>query len=150
MRHTRFDTVPTLLVMVAGSMLALGLLAGCATKQPPPPGPYAAPTVGGSLEQTETLVYLDQPLQNVLSVEGQRARYTSDSRLVAEANLRNLSNQPLSIQVQTVFKDEQNMASGDSSAWQTIMLNANATETYSTTALNAKSTRYTIRVRIPR
>ena len=120
------------------------LLLACKT------GPYTAKAHPPVLEDTETLVLLDKPLQKNISVEGQRAGYTPEGRLVAEAKIRNLTKDNLSIQAQTIFKDDAGMSSGDESAWQTMLLNPNAMETYRATALNANSKKYTIRVRLTR
>lgn len=131
-------------------LLAAGPLTACAKKQIPP-GPYKALTYQpGTLENTDTLVLLDAPLQGMISVEGQRAAFLPDGRLKAEANIRNMLGASSTIQVQTVFKDADNMSTGDETAWQNVILSPNAMQTYSATALNAKSARYTIRVRLPR
>jgi hypothetical protein len=129
-------------------ILAAGPLTACAKKQIPP-GPYKALTQG-TLENTDTLVLLDAQLQGMISIEGQRAAYLPDGRLKAEANIRNMVGASNTIQVQTVFKDADNMSSGDETAWQNVILSPNAMQTYSATALNTKSARYTIRVRLPR
>lgn len=122
----------------------------CATQPAREPGPYLATSHPPVLEDTETLILLDQSLRSSISVEGQRASYTPDSRLVAEAKIRNLVERAQEIQVQTVFKDNAGMSSGDETAWQTLILNPNAMETYRATALNDHSTKYTIRIRVAR
>lgn len=114
---------------------------GCKT------GPYTAKSVQPSPEDTESLVLLDKELVKQISVQVQRAGFTSDGRLTAEANLRNLTKKTLNVQVQTVFKDAQGLSTGDESAWRTMILNPNAMETYQSNAMNMKAERYTIRVR---
>lgn len=129
------------------SVLALSscmLLTACKT------GPYPALKHGTGLEETETLVLLDKELQKAVSVDAQRCSFSLGKRLQAEANIRNCLDTSLNIQVQTIFKDSSNMSAGDETAWRTIILQPYATETYSATALNELSDRYTIRVRLER
>lgn len=140
MRKFCHAILPFLPVIV---LCVLPILAGCKTQ----PGPYVATSHPPVLEDTETLVLLDQELQKTISVEGQRASYDTNGRLKAEAKIRNLTPNTYTVQVQTVFKDEAGMSSGDESAWRTLILNANAMETYSEVALNDKSDKYTIRIR---
>ncbi len=133
----------------ASVILVTPILIGCQTEEPVY-GPYRALDYAGELEDQETLVLLDSALQGMLSVEGQRASFTPEGRLFVQANFRNLLEQPTQIQIQTVFRDEHGMSNGDESAWVTTILQPNATETYSETALNNKSYQYTVRVRLPR
>ena len=58
-------------------------------------GPYKAKSHAPVLEDTESLVLLDKPLRKMISVEGQRASYAPDGRLVAEAKIRNLTRETL-------------------------------------------------------
>lgn len=146
---------PTTLTKIAGHLALTALaglvIVGCASAPSREPvGPYQALTHSPVLEDSETLVLLDAGLQSRISVEGQRASFDGDGRLVAEAKIRNLTPANYSVQVQTVFKDEAGMSSGDESAWQTLLLNPNAMETYRCSALNAKSAKYTIRIRTTR
>ena len=129
-------------VAALAALLGLSIIAtGCKT------GPYTASAVQPSPEDTESLVLLDKELVKQLSVQVQRAGFTSDGRLTAEANLRNLTKKTMSVQVQTVFKDAQGLSTGDETAWKTVILNPNAMETYQASALNTRSERYTVRVR---
>ncbi len=137
--HTHLS-ISVVAVLLGAAVLA----AGCKT------GPYAAKSRGPVLENTETLVLLDKPLVKSISVDNQRAGYTADGRMVAEATLRNMTKKMQNVQVQTVFKDETGLSQGDETAWKTVILNPNAMETYQATALNASSKKYTIRVRLAR
>jgi len=113
-------------------------------------GPYPALKHGIGLEETETLVLLDKELQKAISVDVQRSSYSPEGRLQAEANIRNRLDTNLNLQLQTMFKDSANISSGDETAWRTIILPPYATETYSAVAMNDRSDRYTIRVRLER
>ena len=110
-------------------------------------GPYTAKTAPNAFEKTDTLVLLDKALVKSLSVEGQKAEWSPDGRLVARANIRNLKKKMQHVQVQTVFKDEAGMSAGDETDWKTMILSPNATDTYQAIASNSASTGYTIRVR---
>jgi hypothetical protein len=128
-----------------------GVAGGCKTAPvetvPVMQGPYKALSHGAGLEESDTLVLMDAGLQGSLSVERQEASRTADGRIIAVANVRNTSTRENHIQVQTVFRSASNISSGDETAWQTMLLQPNATETYSATALNGNSDHYTIRVR---
>lgn len=137
-----------MITRVAVCLLLIPLLLGgmaCRTQ-----GPYAPLKHGTSLEETESLVLLDKPLQKMVSVDSQRAGYTPDGRMVAEAVVRNNSSQTLNIQAQTVFKDGSGFSSGDETAWETLILQPNAQSTYRASALNKNSAKYTIRIRMER
>jgi len=118
---------------------------GCQTQ-----GPYAPLKRGTSLEGTESLVLLDKPLQKLISVDAQRASYTTEGRIIAEAILRNNSDNAVNVQAQTVFKDDAGFSSGDETAWVTLILPPNGQSTYKAVALNERSQQYSIRIRMER
>lgn len=125
-------------------------ITACQTQTQPVQGPFAPLKQGTSLEETETLVLLDQPLQAMISVDSQRAGYNPEGRLVAEAIIRNNYGTSITIQAQTVFKDAGGFSSGDETAWQTLILQPNAQAAYKAAALNVASAKYTIRIRMER
>ena len=127
-----------LICAMAACFLAM---AGCAH------GPYVPRSEPQALENTEAVVLLERALTKSLNVEGTEITQPPGEKLCAKANLRNLKNKQQKIQVQAVFKSESGMSTGDETAWKTLILSPNATETYQATALNTDSTRATIRVR---
>ena len=123
---------------------ALGLMVGCSSHY----GAYVPATVPeAAAENRNTMVLLSEDLYNSVAVEGQQAKYSDDGRLQVFANLRNRTDKRLTVQVQTVFKDENNFSTGDETAWETIVLTELSQHTYQSIAQNSKARRYTIRVR---
>lgn len=133
--------------VLASLILTVFLLGGLACRTQ---GPYEPLKRGVSLEETESLILLDKPLQKLISVDAQRAGYTPEGRIIAEAILRNNSNNTVNVQAQTVFKDDAGFSSGDETAWVTLILPPNGQSTYKAVALNEKSHQYSIRIRMER
>jgi uncharacterized protein YcfL len=128
--------------MIVVAALALSL--GCES----PKGAYAPTSQPEyALENTLNVVLLNSELAGSLAVEGQRASYAEDGRLQVFANIRSRTPKRLTIQVQTVFKDENGFSTGDETAWETIILTELSQTTYQSIAQNTKARRYTIRVR---
>jgi len=63
------------------------------------------------------------------------------------ANIKNRENRRIQVQVNCVFKDDQGMATGDETPFQTLILAENSTEAVSFAAMNPQDRKYTIRVR---
>lgn len=135
------NTQPTLLL---SATLALALLAGCVTE----PGPFAPlDTTKYTLENTEKFVLLDQPAQISVTCTGLQERILADGRLEVVANVKNRESRRLEVQINCVFKDEQNFSTGDETPFQTLILAENSTEAVRFTAMNTTAKKYTIRVR---
>ena len=125
------------------SIAAVGFTLGCAHD-----GAYIPVTEPeAAAENYHTVVLLDEDLADLIAVEGQRARYSDDGRLQVYANFRNREDKRVTVQVQTVFKDENGFSTGDETAWETIIIPELAQTTYQNIAQNSKARRYTIRVR---
>jgi len=123
---------------------ALGFVVGCSTHK----GAYVPVTEpDATQENRETVVLLEEDLEDVIAVEGQQAKYGEDGRLQVFANLRNREEERVTIQVQTVFKDENGFSTGDETAWETIILTELSQHTYQSIAQNPKARKYTIRIR---
>ncbi len=126
------------------SLAALGLALGCSTHK----GAYVPVTEPqAAAENTSTVVLLNEKMYELVAVEGQMAKYSDDGRLQVFANLRNRKEHRLSVQVQTVFKDENGYPTGDETAWETIIIPELSQHSYQSIAQNSKARRYTIRVR---
>ena len=125
-------------------ILALVLLAGCATE----PGPFAPlDTTKFTLENSDRFVLLDQPAQVSVTCTGLQERPLADGRLEVVANVKNRESRRIQVQINCVFKDDQGFSTGDETAWQTLILAENATEAVRFTAMNKLARKYTIRVR---
>ena len=132
-------------VVVAGVLIGftgLLLLAGCSR-----PGPYRAERAPGALEEHETVVVLSRSLKDRVKVEGQRADRLPDNRLEVHANIRNYSNDPVHIQVQTVFKDRDAISLDDETTWKPLLMTESGTQTYTATSMSDQAEFYTIRIR---
>ena len=70
-----------------------------------------------------------------------------DGRLQVRANILNLVNKRVDLQVNCIFKDEQGFSTGDETPFQTMILDETAHETITFTSLNTKAKDYTVRAR---
>ena len=135
------NTKPTLLL---SATMALALLAGCVTE----PGPFQPlDTTKYTLENTDKFVLLDKPAQISVTCTGLQERILADGRLEVVANVKNRESRRIEVQINCVFKDDQNFATGDETPFQTLILAENSTEAVRFTAMNTTAKKYTIRVR---
>lgn len=110
-------------------------------------GPYRAksPKKDKELyEQTQNFVVLDKALQKKIAVADQSPSRTEDGRLKVRAKILNKTKKDLSIQVQTIYKDEEGYPV-DETNWQLEIIPAKAYYYYESKSLNNKATDYTIR-----
>ena len=117
---------------------------GCQTHtgaQPPP----ANTTQAGS-ESHGTFVPLDSGAQTSVTASGIQEKHLPDGRLQVTANVRNLENRRIQVQINCVFTDEQGFAV-DETPFRTLILDENAQESVPFVAANTQAKRYTIRVR---
>jgi len=127
-------------------MLLAAALAGC--HRVPQEGPYPALSVPkAALEERETVVILDGSVAGKIAVENQAVRRDAQGRLEVLANIRNRTRYDQAIDVQTVFKNETGISTGDETAWKRLSLGANETQTYSAISLDDRPVRYTVRIR---
>lgn len=130
------SSIPTALLIVF-------LLGACAHHE----GPYVPVTQSPSTEDLYSVVELDPTLVKTVAVDHTNGRKLSDRRLEVAANIRNRTTKDLKIQVQTVFKDEGGYSTQEDSAWGTLFLTANETETYKIVSRERNAAKYTIRIR---
>lgn len=126
----------------------IALLQGCAA------GPYKPIRydVGQDLERQSNVVILDKELDNQFAkkrvvILGERGSLTEDGRLKVLCEIRNMKKDTLRVQIQTVFKDGDNFSIEQDTPWELVLIPGFATTTYTTTALNVKAKKYTIRIR---
>lgn len=125
-------------------MIVLGIVSGCATTKP---GPYLPVSASPTLEDIANVVLLDEGLQDWIAVDRVKAEKLLDGRTKVVANIRNMQSSAITIQSQTVFKDDEGFSIGDDTAWQTIIFSPNESKTYDTTSMKTGANRYTIRIR---
>jgi uncharacterized protein YcfL len=121
------------------------ILFGCATE-----GPYVPAGKHPGTEIENTAVIMDAEIKGDIAVDTQHAVRTPQGKLKALANIRNRTNQDLTVQVQTVFRNEGGFSIEDDTSWETIVLTANSTHTYISTSTNRKADLYTVRIRLMR
>ena len=66
------------------------------------------------------------------------------------ANILNLVNKRVDLQINCIFKDAQGFSTDDETPFQTLILDETAQETITFTSLNTKAKDYTVRVRLAR
>jgi uncharacterized protein YcfL len=133
-----------MLSLAAGASLLVAL--GCKSHE----GPYLPDTSNPDVvsEKNALVVLLDSGVQRSISTEGEIQSATlPDGRLRVMAPIRNRENRRIQVQVNCVFKDEQGFSTGDETAWRTLFLDENATESVEFVSLNARAKNFTIRVR---
>ena len=113
-------------------------------------GPYVPDTANAEVvsEKHALIVLLDSGVQRSISSEGEIQSATlPDGRLRVMAPLRNRENRRIQVQVNCVFKDAQGFSTGDATAWRTLFLDENATESVEFVSMNDKAKNFTVRVR---
>jgi len=95
---------------------------------------------------------MDKELDNQFAkkrvvILGERADFTEDGRLKVLCEIRNMKKGLLRIQIQTVFKDAGDFSIEQDTPWELVLIPSFGTYTYTTTALNIKAKKYTIRIR---
>lgn len=139
-----FNKIIILLVVVLA-------LSGCAA------GPYKAVRYDTSkdLERQSNVVIMDKRLSNQFSkkrvaIVGEKSEWTLDNRLKVYCEIKNMKKDVLRLQVQTVFKDQNNFSIESDTNWELILVPGFSTYAYTTTALNDKAKKYTIRIKLAR
>ena len=130
--------------LVAGAFL----LNGCAA------GPYQTIPydVQQDKERTLKVVVLDKELDNQFAkkrivILTKETGWTEDQRLKVYCEIRNMKDEMLRLQIQTVFRDEKGLQIGEDTNWELILIPGYATHAYTTTAFNTEAKDYTIRIR---
>jgi len=65
-----------------------------------------------------------------------------------DCEIRNMKKNLLRLQVQTVFKDENDFSIEMDTNWELVLIPEFSTYAYTTTALNNKAKKYTIRIKL--
>jgi hypothetical protein len=129
----------SLIALFAASVL----LPGCKTSRGALP---PLDTTKYNYETTGKFALMDRRAQNSVTCTGLQEGRTQDGRLQVGANIQNLENRRIEVQVQCLFKDVQGFVL-DETPWQTLILTENGQETVKFTAMDNKPSTYTVRVR---
>ena len=125
------------------SLLAMLLLSACGGGSSNFP-PKDTSKSGGGPEPK--FVLLDPATSKSITCSGLQERYLQDGRLEIVANVRNLENRRLEVQINCVFRDDQNFPL-DETPFQIVILTENATEGIRFTSVSNKAKSYSVRVR---
>ena len=116
------------------------LLSGC-----------GAPTARQSaISNNSKFVALGSLGSRILQCTALQENELPDGRLEVRANILNLVNKRVDLQINCIFKDAQGFSTGDETPFQTLILDETAQETVTFTSLNTKAKDYTVRVRLAR
>ena len=129
---------------LAGFALGVSLLiVGCK-------GPWPAKTPKPKekvVEHENSVVVMDQSLHDEgIVVTGQKSERTPDGRLKVTVEIKNETDKKGVLQVQTVFKDANNMPIDDQTNWEFIVLDPFAIYYYTATSFKTEASRYTVRI----
>ncbi len=124
------------------SVLAPLLSPGCK-------GPYEARGGDRGIEAHEQIVLMDEDLKWPIKVVASKADRTPDARLAIAVDLQNRLEQPLVVQIQTVFKDKDGMSTGDETNWEFVTIPGYSTHTYRVTSGNSQAADFLVRIRRP-
>jgi hypothetical protein len=136
---------PLRLFTMLGALVALAFSAGCVIEVPERQS--LVDTTKFTLEDTDRFVQLDRTTPYSVTCTGLQERPLADGRLEVTANVKNREARRIQVQINCVFRDEQGLATGDETPWQTLSLSENSTEAVRFTAMNATARKYTVRVR---
>ena len=134
--------------LVANLVAGVFLLNGCAA------GPYQ--TIPYDVQQDKErnlkVVVLDKELDNQFAkkrivILTKETEWTEDQRLKVYCEIRNMKDEMLRLQIQTVFRDEKGLQIGEDTNCELILIPGYATYAYETTAFNTMAKDYTIRIR---
>jgi len=138
----------TKLLSILCFVFGIFFLNGCAA------GPYhSIPyNVNQDKERNLKVVILDKDLDNQFSskrvvILTQKINQTEDGRLKVYCEIRNMKNDLLRLQIQTVFRDDKGFQIGDDTNWELILIPQFSTYAYQAAAFDSKAKDYTIRIR---
>ena len=110
-----------------------------------------APTaVQSTISNNSKFVALGSLGSRIVQCTGLQENTLPDGRLEVRANILNLVNKRVDLQINCIFKDAQGFSTGDETPFQTLILAETAQETITFTSLNTKAKDYTVRVRLAR
>ena len=110
-----------------------------------------APTAAQStLSNNSKFVALGSLGSRIVQCTALQENTLPDGRLEVRANILNLVNKRVDLQINCIFKDAQGFSTDDETPFQTLILDETAQETITFTSLNTKAKDYTVRVRLAR
>lgn len=129
------------------TLAAVGLALWACHAAPPVEGPFGVPSAPQRAEDLQTFVILDPQLVGRISVDRHGVQRDPNGRLAVQVFVRNRTQYPQAIDVQTAFRDEQGFDINDTTAWERLSLEPNATAAYRAVSLDSRAARYVVRFR---
>lgn len=100
-----------------------------------------------TVENTDRFAALDPAAEAAVMCTGLQERTLGDGRLEVVANVKNRGSEPVRVQLQCLFLDDQGEATEVGAPWQTLSIAGDATDVVRFTASNAAAKRYSIKAR---
>jgi hypothetical protein len=119
------------------------LLAACAWQGPAPLQTW--PDVSASPE----VVALDKAAWELVAIQKKEVKTTAEGHMHLAFELVNLSSKDLTVQVQTVFRNQSGMLTGDETSWQMLTLTGNGSKLYEVKSLSTTPGSYLVQVKTP-
>lgn len=132
--------VPMIRAAFAGIFV---LLAACAWQGPAPLQTW--PDVAASPE----VVALDKAAWQLVAIQKKDVKTTADGHMELAFELVNLSSKDLTVQIQTVFRNQAGMLTGDETSWQMLTLAGNGSKLYEVKSLSTSPGSYLVQVKTP-
>lgn len=119
-------------------------LAACAPWQGPKP--LQAWKAAGTADD---VVALDKAAHTLVAVQTRSVQRTPDGRMAVRLELANLSDQDLTVQVQTLFRDAKGVPTGEDTPFEAVVLPGMGSTLYETASLGTDAQSFTVQVKTP-
>jgi len=123
--------------------MALALLTACAWRGPMPAQSYPG------VESNDAVMTLDKAAYKLVAVRNSAISRGEDGALTVKLELVNLSSLDLAVQVQTLFRDEQGLPSGEDTPFEMIVLPGSGYKLYEVTSLKTSAADFTVQIKTP-
>ena len=152
-------TTNNFLTRLAMLALVLVVASGCGWRREGPATGTKAGTLRQGIYETpmDSVVVLDRDLavwtgrnwtsRSKIAIQQHGARRVANSGLEVVVEIRNRTNDPLTVEARTTFYDTQNLAIEQASAWQPVNLPPQGTATYTESSLSPQAQHYLVEVR---
>lgn len=127
---------------VFAALLAL-LLVACGWRGPKDLQTWPGVKNGGAM------IALDKAAHKLVAVQDRTVEAGADGRLHVRLELANLSDKDLTVQVQTIFRDDGGALLDDSTPFEAIVLPGNGSKLYERTSLSPKAASFLVQVKTP-
>ncbi len=110
-------------------------------------GAYAARSTPEYAEDRHTFVHYDPELVGKLSIDHHAADRDENGRLVLQIEVRNRTSYAQAVDLQVAFKDNHGMDINDTTAWQRLTFEPNASLAHTVRSVDGRAAAYIVRFR---